>query len=59
MTQHGVLGVQADSSCSRQHAAIVHHQDGRTFVIDLQSVRNISKILCMVVECLENSPSMH
>jgi hypothetical protein len=28
-----------DSSCSRVHAALVHHSDGRLFVIDLQSVR--------------------
>ena len=59
MTLHGILRVQADSSCSRQHAAIVHHQDGRTFVIDLQSVRIISEILCVGVDCLEHSPSMH
>ncbi len=26
-------------SCSRVHAAIVHHTDGRIFLIDLQSVR--------------------
>lgn len=59
MTQHGVLVVQADSSCSRQHAAIVHHQDGRTFGIDLQSVSNICEILYVVLECLEHSPKMH
>ena len=27
-----------DSSCSRSHAALVHHNDGRVFLIDLQSV---------------------
>jgi hypothetical protein len=26
-------------SASRQHAALVHHSDGRLFLIDLQSVR--------------------
>eukprot|EP00798_Chlamydomonas_sp_ICE-L_P014640 gene14640-20676_t len=26
-----------DSSCSRAHAALVHHSDGRLFLIDLQS----------------------
>lgn len=31
--------VLADASCSRQHAALVHHQDTRIFIIDLQSVR--------------------
>ena len=36
--------MQADSSCSRQHAAIVHHQDGRIFVIDLESVRYTRKV---------------
>ena len=29
----------ADASCSGQHAALVHHQDARIFIIDLQSVR--------------------
>ena len=28
-----------DASCSRVHAALVHHQDGRIFLIDLHSVR--------------------
>lgn len=28
-----------DPSVSRRHAAMVHHEDGRTFVIDLASVR--------------------
>ncbi|EIE20611.1 parvulin-type peptidyl-prolyl cis-trans isomerase [Coccomyxa subellipsoidea C-169] len=27
----------SDSSCSRSHAALVHHEDGRLFLIDLQS----------------------
>lgn len=31
--------VLADASCSGQHAALVHHQDARIFLIDLQSVR--------------------
>lgn len=30
-----------DNSCSRVHAALVHHQDGRLFLIDLQSVRGL------------------
>lgn len=29
----------AEPSTSRQHAALVHHQDGRLFLIDLGSVR--------------------
>lgn len=32
--------VLADASCSGQHAALVHHQDARIFIIDLQSVRS-------------------
>ncbi len=43
---HYVLGkdegacdiVLRDGSCSREHAALVHHQDGRLFLIDLGSV---------------------
>lgn len=38
MYQEELSPLQEDSSCSRQHAAIVHHRDGRLFVIDLQSV---------------------
>ena len=30
--------VLSDSSCSHQHAAVVHHQDGRLYLIDLASV---------------------
>lgn len=29
----------AEGSTSRQHAALVHHNDGRIFLIDLGSVR--------------------
>lgn len=29
-----------DASVSRRHAAIVHHEDGRIFIIDLASVRS-------------------
>ena len=29
----------SDESCSREHAALVHHEDGRLFLIDLGSVR--------------------
>ena len=28
-----------DNSASRQHAALMHHEDGKTYLIDLQSVR--------------------
>ena len=43
---HCVLGkdegvcdiVLRDGSCSREHAALVHHEDGRLFLIDLGSV---------------------
>lgn len=27
------------TGASRQHAALVHHEDGKTYLIDLQSVR--------------------
>ena len=45
---HYVLGkdeaacdvVLRDASCSHLHAAVVHHGDGRLFLIDLASVRN-------------------
>ena len=33
--------MQPDTSCSRSHAALVHHEDGRLFIIDLQSVRGL------------------
>lgn len=32
------LDLQGDSSCSRTHAALVHHEDGRVYLIDLNSV---------------------
>ena len=32
-----------DSAASRSHAAIVHHSDGRAFLIDLKSVRTERK----------------
>ena len=43
---HYVIGKDAaacdvlltDGSCSHQHAALVHHQDGRLYLIDLASV---------------------
>ena len=35
------------SSCSRVHAAIVHHEDGRLFLIDLESVRTLDD-LCLI-----------
>ena len=52
---HYVLGkdegacdiVLPDSSCSREHAALVHHEDGRLFVIDLGSVRATLTLLVL------------
>ena len=49
-----VLGRQPDAvdvtldeqSASRQHAALVHHEDGRLFLIDLGSVSSCSMISC-------------
>ena len=35
-----------DASCSRVHAALVHHQDGRIFLIDLHSVRREGSRAC-------------
>ena len=35
---------QPDTSCSSSHAALVHHEDGRLFIIDLQSVSPPSRL---------------
>ena len=49
-----------DASCSRVHAALVHHQDGRIFLIDLHSVRregsgcHACMRTCMRPGCLGN-----
>ena len=45
------------ASASRQHAALVHHSDGRLFLIDLESVRlllllNFWMCLCVSFACL-------
>jgi len=48
-----LLGRQADvvdipleeTSCSREHAALVHHADGRLFLIDLASVRLLPQLV--------------
>lgn len=39
--------VLGGSHASRQHAALVHHQDGRLFLIDLQSVSLQPCVVCL------------
>ena len=45
--------VIVDPSVSRRHAAMVHHEDGRTFIIDLASVRmEMLSSCCCGIECI-------
>ena len=47
------------SGISSQHAALVHHSDGRLYVIDLKSVSSgwvVYELSCMCTSCAEGGP---